>query len=87
MNDGGYNNPQFDALVDQASNTQRSWPSAFNLFHQAEAILNEDVPTTADLFLRERAPDQALCEGLAIERHGSQPVALHVYPGAPGELS
>ena len=56
------------------------------MFHQAEAILNEDAPADAGLFLRERAPDQALCEGLAIERHGSQSVALHVHSGPPGEL-
>jgi ABC-type oligopeptide transport system substrate-binding subunit len=43
MNDGSYNNPQFDALVDKA-NTTSDVAEHFQLFHQAEAILNEDVP-------------------------------------------
>ena len=43
QNDGDYNNPQFDALVDQASTTS-DVAKHFQLFHQAEAILNEDAP-------------------------------------------
>ena len=36
-------NPQYDALVDQASNTNDA-AERMQLFHQAEAILNEDAP-------------------------------------------
>jgi oligopeptide transport system substrate-binding protein len=43
MNDGDYRNPQFDALVDQASSTNEAAPRSA-LFHKAEAILNEDAP-------------------------------------------
>jgi oligopeptide transport system substrate-binding protein len=43
MNYGDYSNPQFDALVDQASN-MKDGPEREGLFHKAEAILNEDAP-------------------------------------------
>jgi oligopeptide transport system substrate-binding protein len=43
MNDGDYRNPQFDALVDQASSINEAAPRSA-LFHKAEAILNEDAP-------------------------------------------
>jgi oligopeptide transport system substrate-binding protein len=44
MNDGDYSNPRYDALIDQASNTNDQ-AVRYQLFHQAEAILEEDVPT------------------------------------------
>jgi oligopeptide transport system substrate-binding protein len=43
MNDGSYSNPQFDALVDQASSINDG-PARAALFHKAEAILNEEAP-------------------------------------------
>lgn len=43
MNYGEYSNPQFDALVDQASN-MKAGPERAALFHKAEEILNEDAP-------------------------------------------
>ena len=43
MNDGDYRNPQYDALVDQASN-MNDGAARYQLFHQAESILNEDAP-------------------------------------------
>jgi len=43
MNYGDYHNPQFDALVDQASSINDA-ATRFKLFHQADAILNEDAP-------------------------------------------
>ena len=44
MNDGGYHNPQFDALVDQASSIERRAPSASSCFIRPKRILNEDAP-------------------------------------------
>ena len=35
----------YDALVDQAGNTQRSGPSASSCFIRRKSILNEDAPT------------------------------------------
>jgi oligopeptide transport system substrate-binding protein len=43
MNNGEYHNPRFDALVDQASNTQDT-AQRYELFRQAGAILNQDAP-------------------------------------------
>lgn len=43
MNDGGYSNPQFDALVNQAASINDAAERA-TLFHKAEAILNEEAP-------------------------------------------
>jgi len=43
MNDGDYSNPQYDALVDQASSIKDAAARSV-LFHKAEAILNEDAP-------------------------------------------
>jgi oligopeptide transport system substrate-binding protein len=43
MNYGDYSNPQYDALVEQASSTTDA-PKRSELFHKAEAILNEDAP-------------------------------------------
>ena len=43
MNYGDYHNPRFDALVDQASSTNDG-ATRFKLFHEADAILNEDAP-------------------------------------------
>jgi oligopeptide transport system substrate-binding protein len=43
MNDGDYRNPQFDALVGQASSINDA-AARSALFHKAEAILNEDAP-------------------------------------------
>jgi oligopeptide transport system substrate-binding protein len=43
MNYGDYHNPQFDALLDEASSTNDP-TGRYKLFHQAEAILNEDAP-------------------------------------------
>jgi len=43
MNDGDYSNPKFDGLIVQASNINDN-RVRFELFHQAEAILNEDAP-------------------------------------------
>ena len=40
---GDYSNPQFDALVDQASKINGG-PERAALFHKAEEILNEDAP-------------------------------------------
>ena len=86
QNSGDYSNPQYDALIDQASNIDDA-AKRFQLFHQAEHILNEDAPTIPVLFLGERSPRQALREGLAIQRNGSHHVTLHVYPGTSGELN
>jgi oligopeptide transport system substrate-binding protein len=44
MNAGAYSNPQYDALVDQASSINNQ-AQRFQLFRQAEGILNEDTPT------------------------------------------
>jgi oligopeptide transport system substrate-binding protein len=41
QNDGGYSNPRFDALVNEAADT--SDPRHYELFHQAEEILNQDA--------------------------------------------
>ena len=41
---GDYHNAQYDALVDEAS-TSNDPVKRFQLFHQAEGLLNEDVPT------------------------------------------
>jgi oligopeptide transport system substrate-binding protein len=43
MNEGDYSNPQYDSLVDQANNTNDDAKRS-ELFHRAEAILNEDAP-------------------------------------------
>lgn len=43
MNDGSYSNPKFDALVKEASSIDDQ-AKRFELFHQAEEILNEDAP-------------------------------------------
>ncbi len=43
MNYGNYSNPQYDALVDQASSINDA-AARSALFHRAEAILNEDAP-------------------------------------------
>ena len=43
MNDGDYHNPQFDALVDQASKTNDAAERAATI-SQGEEILNEDAP-------------------------------------------
>ncbi len=44
MNAGAYSNPQYDALVDQASSINNQ-AQRFQLFRQAEGILDEDAPT------------------------------------------
>ena len=44
MNAGAYSNPQYDALIDQASRTNDQ-AVRFQLFRQAEAILADDTPT------------------------------------------
>jgi oligopeptide transport system substrate-binding protein len=43
MNDTQYTKPEFDALLDRAINSNDN-TLRFALFHQAEAILNEDAP-------------------------------------------
>lgn len=43
MNYGEYHNPRFDALVDQASSINDA-ATRYKLFHDADAILNEDAP-------------------------------------------
>ena len=43
MNDGDYSNPKFDGLIVQASSINDN-KVRFELFHQAEGILNEDAP-------------------------------------------
>jgi oligopeptide transport system substrate-binding protein len=43
MNDGGYSNAPYDALVNQASSINDD-AKRYALFHKAEAILNEDAP-------------------------------------------
>jgi oligopeptide transport system substrate-binding protein len=43
MNYGDYRNARFDALVDQASNTNDG-AVRYKLFHDADAILNQDEP-------------------------------------------
>ncbi len=43
MNDGNYSNPQYDALVNQASSINDD-AKRYALFHKAEQILNEDAP-------------------------------------------
>ncbi|HVB34146.1 MAG TPA: peptide ABC transporter substrate-binding protein [Patescibacteria group bacterium] len=43
MNYGNYSNPRFDALVDEAANTQEI-ASRYKLFAEAGAVLNEDAP-------------------------------------------
>jgi oligopeptide transport system substrate-binding protein len=43
MNYGDYSNPQYDALVDQASK-MNAGPARAAVFHKAEEILNEDAP-------------------------------------------
>ncbi len=42
QNDGGYSNPRFDALVNEAADTVEP-QRHFQLFHQAEEILNQDA--------------------------------------------
>jgi len=49
MNYGGYSNSQYNALVDQASNTN-DVAKRMQLFHQAESILNEDAPFVPTYF-------------------------------------
>ena len=44
QNSGSYHNPQYDALVDEAANTNDT-AKRYQLFHQAEEILNQDAPT------------------------------------------
>jgi oligopeptide transport system substrate-binding protein len=44
MNAGEYSDPRYDALIDQASNTNDQ-TVRFQLFHQAEALLDHDAPT------------------------------------------
>ena len=51
MNYGDYHNPKFDALVDQASNTNDA-ATRFKLFHEADAILNEDAPLLPAYFYK-----------------------------------
>ena len=43
MNQGSYSNPRFDALLERAGNLKDD-AARYDLFHQAEAILNEDAP-------------------------------------------
>ena len=43
LNDTDYSNPQYDALIDQISNSNDN-AVRFALFHKAEAIINEDAP-------------------------------------------
>jgi oligopeptide transport system substrate-binding protein len=43
LNDTGYSNPQVDALIDRATNTNDN-AARMEMFHKAEAILNEDAP-------------------------------------------
>ncbi len=43
QNHSDYSNPKFDALIDKAQNTVDP-TKRYALFHQAEAILNHDVP-------------------------------------------
>lgn len=49
MNYGGYTNSQFNALVDQASNTNDT-AERMQLFHRAESILNDDAPFLPTFF-------------------------------------
>jgi oligopeptide transport system substrate-binding protein len=49
MNAGDYHNPRYDALVDQASTTN-DVAKHFEIYRQAEAILNEDAPTLPAYF-------------------------------------
>lgn len=51
MNYGDYHNPKFDALVDQASSTNDA-ATRFKLFHEADAILNEDAPLLPAYFYK-----------------------------------
>jgi oligopeptide transport system substrate-binding protein len=44
FNAGDYHNPRYDSLVDEASNSNDQL-QRFQLFHQAEGILNDDAPT------------------------------------------
>lgn len=44
QNSGSYHNPRYDALVDEAAATNDT-AKRFQLFHQAEEILNQDAPT------------------------------------------
>ncbi len=43
LNDTGYTNPEVDALIDKATNTIDN-AARMEMFHKAEAILNEDAP-------------------------------------------
>lgn len=43
LNDTQYSNPQVDALIDRATNTNDN-AARMEMFHKAEAILNEDAP-------------------------------------------
>ena len=86
QNSGDYHNVQYDALIDQASNTGDA-AKRFQLFHQAESILNEDEPTIPVYFWENAHLVKPYREGLAIERNGSLPIPLHVYIGASGELN
>jgi oligopeptide transport system substrate-binding protein len=49
QNSGDYSNPQYDALIDQASNTSDA-AKRFQLFRQAEVILNNDAATIPVFF-------------------------------------
>ena len=43
MNDGDYRNPKFDALMDEAGNSNDP-ARRYELFREAEAIVNQDAP-------------------------------------------
>jgi oligopeptide transport system substrate-binding protein len=44
QNSSDYNNPRYDSLIDQASNTGDG-ATRFQVFQQAETILNQEAPT------------------------------------------
>ena len=79
MNYGGYQQSAIRFAGGSGEQHQRSRPHAFKLFHQAEAILNEDAPMIADLLLRARASDQAVRKRLAIEQSWIAILSQYMY--------
>ena len=77
-NYGSYNNPKYDALLDQAA-TDSDLAKRGQLLRQAEDMMLKDYAFDSHLFLGIRRTCAALCQGLGKQRkrHASGTVAIH----------
>ena len=56
LNDTDYSNPEVDALIDKATNTNDN-AARMEMFHKAEMILNDDAPVVPVYYYVSSASD------------------------------